>query len=494
LESRHPAATVLSTGEPLLMENISDSEVRRVSVNDEHARLLAALGSRSAVFVPMVARGQVLGAISLLAATAGHFALYELELAQDLAARAAVAIDNARLYQASQEAVRQRQQVEAQLVQAQKMESIGRLAGGVAHDFNNLLTVISGSVELGLADLPLDHRARARLADVATAAASAASLTRQLLAFSRKQVIAPTVVDLNEVIRRVEKMVPRLLGEDVKLEIICAPDLTPIRFDAGQAEQIVVNLAVNARDAMENGGRLTIRTLNASLDEEYARSHVDVKPGAYALLEVSDTGAGITEEVRAHLFEPFFTTKEAGKGTGLGLAMVYGAVRQNGGHIDVHSKLGEGSTFKIYLPAATGAVSATPPAPGSVKTPARRGTILLVEDDDAVRGFAAGALARFGHKVHAFANGEEALAALSSLSPTPELLITDVIMPGMNGRILAERVSARLPHIPVLFVSGYPQDVMADGGSQAAIEFLPKPYSVDQLARRARDLLARVKA
>jgi signal transduction histidine kinase/ActR/RegA family two-component response regulator len=493
LGSSQPAASVLRTGEPLLMENIPDAEVRRVCVNDEHARLLAALGCRSAVFVPMVARGQVVGALSLLAATAGHFGHYDLELAQDLAGRAAAAIDNARLYQASQEAVRLRQQVEAQLVQAQKMESIGRLAGGVAHDFNNLLTVISGNLELGLAELPPDHRARPRLADVATAAASAASLTRQLLAFSRKQIIAPTVLDLNEVIRRVEKMVPRLLGENVKLETLCAPDLKQIRFDAGQAEQIVVNLAVNARDSMENGGRLTIRTSNTHLDQEYARSHVDVKPGAYALLEVSDTGAGMTEEVRAHLFEPFFTTKDAGKGTGLGLAMVYGAVRQNGGHIDVHSELGNGSTFKIYLPAATGTASAPPPAPAAVKAPARAASILLVEDDEAVRGFAAGALTRFGHQIHAFANGEDALAALSSLSPTPELLITDVIMSGMNGRVLAEHVTARLPDIPVLFVSGYPQDVMTEGSSREGIEFLPKPYTVDQLARRAHELLAGVK-
>ena len=491
--SPHPAATVLCTGEPLLIENIPDTEMRRLCVDDEHARLLAVLGSRSAVFVPMVARGQVLGALSLLAATAGHFGRNELELAQDLAGRAAVAIDNARLYQASQEAVRLRQQVEAQLVQAQKMESIGRLAGGVAHDFNNLLTVISGSLELGLVDLPPDHPARSHLADVANAAESAAGLTRQLLAFSRMQTIAPTVVDLNEVIRRVGKMILRLLGEDVMLETICAHDLKPICFDPGQVEQIIVNLAVNARDAMTNGGRLTIRTSNAYLDEKYARSHVDVKPGAYALLEVSDTGTGMTEEVRAHLFEPFFTTKDIGKGTGLGLATVYGAVRQNGGHIDVHSEVGKGSMFKVYLPAATGVASATPPAPAAAIAQARGASILLVEDDDAVRGFAVSALMRFGHEVHAFASGEDALAALSSLSPTPKLLITDLTMPGMNGRVLAEHVAARLPNIRVLFVSGYPQDVVAEGTSKAGIEFLAKPYSVDQLARRASEVLARMK-
>jgi signal transduction histidine kinase len=437
-----------------------------------------------------VARGQILGVLSLLAATPGHFRRSDLELAQDLAGRAAVAIDNARLYRASQEAVRLRRQVEAQLVQAQKMESIGRLAGGIAHDFNNLLTVISGSLELGVHDLPPEHPARSHLTEVAKASASAAGLTRQLLAFSRKQTIAKTVVDLNEVIRRVEKMVLRLLGERVMLETICAKDLTPICFDAGQVEQIIVNLAVNARDAMANGGRLTIQTSNFYLDEEYARSHVDVKPGAYVLLEVSDDGTGMTEEVRAHLFEPFFTTKDVGKGTGLGLAMVYGAVRQNGGHIEVHSELDKGSSFKIYLPAAAGAASAVPPAPTAAIAQARRASILLVEDDVAVRAFAANALARFGHHIHAFANGEDALAALSSLSPAPELLITDVIMPGMNGRVLAKEVAARLPDIRVLFVSGYPQDVMAEGISNVGIEFLAKPYSVDQLARRAGEVLA----
>jgi signal transduction histidine kinase/ActR/RegA family two-component response regulator len=467
--------------------------MRRLCVDDEHAHLLAALGSRSAVVVPMVARGQVLGALSLWAATAGHFNRSELELAQDLAGRAAVAIDNARLYRASQEETRLRQQVEAQLFHAQKMESIGRLAGGVAHDFNNLLTVISGSLELGVDDLPPNHPARSHLTEVAKAAASAAGLTRQLLAFSRKQTIAPTVVDLNEVIRRVEKMVLRLLGEDVKLETICAQDLTPICFDAGQVEQIIVNLAVNARDAMANGGRLTIQTSNVYLDEEYARSHVDVRPGAYVLLEVSDTGAGMTEEVRAHLFEPFFTTKDVGKGTGLGLAMVYGAVRQNRGHIEVHSEVDDGSIFKIYLPAATGVAAAAPPAPAAAVARARQASIVLVEDDDAVRSFATNALARFGHEIHAFANGEEALAALSSLRPTPELLITDVIMPGMNGRVLAEHVAARLPNIRVLFVSGYPQDVMAEAASNVGIEFLAKPYSVEQLARRAGEMLAGVK-
>jgi two-component system cell cycle sensor histidine kinase/response regulator CckA len=332
---------------------------------------------------------------------------------------------------------------------AQKIESIGRLAGGVAHDFNNLLTVISGGMELGLADLPADHPSRAPLAAAANAAQSAAALTRQLLAFSRKEVIAPKVLDLNEVVHRVEKMLPRLIGEDIVLSTIRAKDLAPIRFDPAQVEQIIVNLAVNARDAMVAGGHLTIETSNVHLDADYAIHHVDVQPGDYVLLAVSDDGAGMSEEVRSHLFEPFFTTKDAGKGTGLGLAMVYGAVQQNGGRIEVYSEPSRGTTFKIYLPAQTATRDALPQMPSVRATQAT--CILLVEDDARVRAFAQHVLVRLGHSVHAFANGEAAVAALSSLQPTPQLLITDVVMPGMNGRVLSERDAAGVATIrPVL--------------------------------------------
>ena len=360
-DSPHPAANVLRSGEPLLNENITDSEMRRFCVDEEHTRLIEVLGGRSCMVVPLVARGQVLGVITLGSGTAGRFGRADLELSEGLARRAAVAMDNSRLYRASQEAVRLRKQLEAQLVQAQKMESIGRLAGGIAHDFNNLLTVITGGLELGLAQLAPDHLSRSVLADAAQAAASAAGLTRQMLAFSRQQVIAPKILDLNEVVRRMEKIILHLLRDDVKLETACAQDLTAISFDAGQIDQVIMNLSVNARDAMANGGLLTIRTSNVHLDEEYARVHVDARPGAYALLEISDTGTGMTDDVRARIFEPFFTTKAIGKGTGLGLAVVYGAVRQNEGLIEVNSELGKGTTFKIYLPAATGIESSAAP-------------------------------------------------------------------------------------------------------------------------------------
>jgi two-component system, cell cycle sensor histidine kinase and response regulator CckA len=382
-----------------------------------------------------------------------------------------------------------RKQLENQLIQAQKMESIGRLAGGIAHDFNNLLTAISGGLDLGLAALPPDHSSRSHLLEVADAAQSAAGLTRHLLAFSRKEIIAPRILDLNEILRRAERMILRLIEEDIELRTICGEGVTPICFDPGQVEQIIVNLAVNARDAMPNGGRLTIETSNVWIDTEYAAGHFDARPGAYVLLSVADTGSGMNEEVREHLFEPFFTTKEQGKGTGLGLAMVYGAVQQNGGRIDVCSEVNRGTTFKIYLPAAAG-VPPQPAARPAVTVRARTATIVLVEDDPRVRRVADVALTRLGYDVRSFASGADALSGLASLCPGPQLLITDVIMPGMNGRVLAERVAALLPNIRVLFVSGYTEHFIVDRGVlKKGIEFLAKPYSIEQLARRVRDVL-----
>ena len=387
-----------------------------------------------------------------------------------------------------------RKRLESQLLQAQKMESVGRLAGGIAHDFNNLLTVISGGLHLSMASLSPDHPSRVYLTDVTEAAQSAAALTRRLLAFSRKELIAPKVLDLNEVLLRAEKMIVRLIGEDVHLRTVSGTDLAPICFDPGQVEQILINLAVNARDAMPNGGQLTIETSNVWLDEEYAARHVDVRPGAYVRLSVSDDGVGMTDEVRAHLFEPFFTTKEAGKGTGLGLAMVYGAVQQNGGRIEVHSELGHGTTFDIYLPAATGSPQ-RPSLRSPVAVEKRNATILLVEDDARVRLLAKNVLSSQGYDIHAFGGGNEALRALSSLTPAPNLLITDVIMPGINGLVLAERITEALPEIRVLFVSGYTQNVVLDRGTlKNGIEFLAKPYSIEKLTLRVREILHGVDA
>jgi PAS domain S-box-containing protein len=377
--------------------------------------------------------------------------------------------------------VTDRKRLEDQLMQAQKMESIGRLAGGIAHDFNNILTVISAGLDLGLAPLAPDHPSRPRLVEVAEAAQSAGALTRHLLAFSRREIIAPKVLDLNDVIRRAEKMILRLLGEDIELQVMCADDLLPIRFDPGQVEQILVNLAANARDAMPAGGRLKIETSSVRCPDS---------PGTYTSLAVSDSGVGMSDDVRARLFEPFFTTKGPGQGTGLGLAMVYGAVQQNGGRIEVVSEPNQGTTFRIFLPPADGAPARPSPRPPAADG-SRRATILLVEDDARVRRQANNALTSLGHGVHVFANGADALNALASLRPVPELLITDVVMPGMNGRVLAERAAAMLPGLRVLFVSGYAEDAIVERGIlKTGIEFLAKPYSVEQLGRRIREVLA----
>ncbi len=385
--------------------------------------------------------------------------------------------------------VTDRKRLEAQLVQAQKMESVGRLAGGVAHDFNNLLTVMWSGLELAMADLPSQHPSRGYLGDVMEAAQSAAALTRQLLAFSRKQIIAPRVLDLRDVIRRMERMVMRLVGEDIQVKTSCAADLNSVTFDPGQVEQIILNLAANARDAMPDGGRLTIEASNVTLDEAYAAKHVDSRPGTYVLLAVSDNGAGMTESARTHLFEPFFTTKGPGQGTGLGLAMVYGAVQQNGGAIEVDSEPSRGTTFKVYLPAATGAPQAAPTR-APVPRRARSVSVLLVEDDQRVRTLAKTVLVSLGYQVRAYGSGAEALEAAGSLRAPPELLITDVVMPGMNGRILAERMRLLFPEIRVLYVSGYAQDVIVrQGVLNEGIEFLAKPYTLDQLARRVREVL-----
>jgi two-component system, cell cycle sensor histidine kinase and response regulator CckA len=379
--------------------------------------------------------------------------------------------------------------LEAQLRQAQKMESVGRLAGGVAHDFNNLLTAISGHVELALLDIQPTEPMHELLTEVRQAAHSAANLTRQLLAFSRKQVIDPRVLNLNEVVAQLSRMLPRLLGEDIELLLLLDPRLGQTRVDRSQLEQILLNLAVNARDAMPQGGKLTIESANATLDAEYARHHPHVAPGDYVMLAVSDEGTGMSEEVKTHLFEPFFTTKALGKGTGLGLATVYGAVKQNRGSIEVYSEQGHGTTVKIYLPRVLAAPDAIPtPAPPGL--PVGTETIVLVEDEEKVRTVAVRLLRRQGYAVHAFANGAELLGALPGLAEPPRLLVTDVVLPGMNGRLLARQIRALCPHIKVLYTSGYSENVVVNHGVlDPDIEFVEKPYSIELLARRVREVL-----
>ena len=386
--------------------------------------------------------------------------------------------------------VTRRRQLEEQFRQSQKMEAFGQLAGGVAHDFNNLLTVISGYSELVLAALGPDDRNRAPVEEIHKAGERATLLTRQLLAFSRKQVVQPKVLDLNEVVAGAEKMLGRLIGEDVTLTAVLAAGLDPVKVDPGQIEQVVMNLVVNARDAMPQGGKIVVETANVDLAGGSDRSDAEVKPGRYVLLAVSDTGTGMTEEVMRHLFEPFFTTKEVGKGTGLGLAVVHGVVRQAGGHIAVASAPGVGTTFKIYLP-RVGRPEPSGPAPaGRAALPRGTETVLLVEDDDGVRFLTGHLLKGLGYAVLEAAGGAEGLRVAAGHAGPVRLLITDVVMPGMSGLQAAEGLAAIHPEAKVLFVSGYTDDVFVRHGlRQDEAPFLPKPFSPVALACKIRELL-----
>ncbi|WP_439631777.1 response regulator [Gemmata sp.] len=378
--------------------------------------------------------------------------------------------------------------VEDQYRQAQKMEAFGQLAAGVAHDFNNLLTIINGYCDLLLDELQDADPRRASAGEIREAGGRAAALTAQLLAFSRKTILEPKVIDLNDLVRRTGKMLERTLGEDVALRLALAPGLDRVKADRGQLEQVVVNLAVNARDAMPTGGRLTIETRNVEVAPG-DRRFPDLRPGPYAQLSVGDTGVGMTDEVRAKIFEPFFTTKGVGKGTGLGLATVYGIVAQARGRIDVATAVGAGTTFSVLFPAAAHEDAA---APAATPAPVARGTetLLLVEDEPAVRRFARRSLEALGYAVLEAGNGAEALRAADAHAGPIHLLVTDVVMPEMGGRDLAEAVRGRRPEARVLFVSGYTDDaVVRNGVVQATDAFLQKPFSPVALARKVRATL-----
>jgi signal transduction histidine kinase/CheY-like chemotaxis protein len=387
------------------------------------------------------------------------------------------------------EDVSERRALEEQLRQSQKMEAIGRLAGGIAHDFNNLLTVIKGYSELMLDELDSADPLGTEVDEIKKAADRAASLTRQLLAFSRQQVLAPKVLDLNSVVGNMDKLLRRLLGEDIDLFTVLEPGLGRVKADPGQVEQVIMNLAVNARDAMPQGGKLTIETSSVDLDENYARDHVSVKPGSYVMIAVSDTGMGMTEKVKSRIFEPFFTTKEIGKGTGLGLSTVYGIIKQSGGYIWVYSELGIGSTFKVYLPA----IDAPAEIPcGSSQQPVRRGseTVLLVEDEDGVRALMRQVLHKHGYNVLEARHGGEALLTCERHSGKIDLLLTDVVLEQMSGRELAERLLKVRPEMKVLYVSGYADDAIVHHGVlNAGTAFLQKPFTTEALARKIRYVL-----
>src|SRR6266852_1549246 len=379
--------------------------------------------------------------------------------------------------------------LEEQFRQSQKMEAVGQLAGGIAHDFNNLLTAILGNTQLLLRDLPPGDSKRGDVEEIRKASERAASLTRQLLAYSRRQMLQPEVLDLNVVVAEMDKMLRRLIGEHIALAAVLAPDLGRVRADPNQIEQVIVNLAVNARDAMPEGGKLTIETANVDLDETFAQAHLGSVAGSYAMLAVTDTGAGMDAGVRAHLFEPFFTTKEVGKGTGLGLATVYGIVKQSGGYISVYSEPGRGSSFKIYLPRIATPVDAPAnPQKGGVARGSE--TVLVVEDEPAVLTLSRRALEAQGYVVLAASDAAAALRVVERHGGTIHLLLTDVVMPGLSGRDLADRMAAQRPGIRVLYMSGYPGDAVVQHGTlPSGSAFLQKPFSPDGLARKVRDVL-----
>jgi two-component system, cell cycle sensor histidine kinase and response regulator CckA len=386
--------------------------------------------------------------------------------------------------------ISERKRLEEQYRQAQKMEAIGRLAGGVAHDFNNLITIVNGCADLVLAKLRADDPAGEFIREIKNAGERGAGLTRQLLAFSRQQVLEPRVVDLNAIVSDMERLLARMIGEDIALSKSLDRRLGRVKVDPGQVQQIIMNLAVNARDAMPNGGQLTIETRNVDLDEDYTRLHSDVRPGGYVMLVVSDTGIGMDSDVRTRIFEPFFTTKEPGRGTGLGLATVYGIVKQSGGHINVYSEPRHGTTFKVFLPRVDEPLSNAGLHPVMPKALRGTETVLLVEDEDTVRLLSRHILQLYGYTVIEARGPEEAIAKAKAHEGTIHLLLTDVVMPGGGGRHVAEQIGASRPGVKVLFVSGYTDDaVVRYGILHAEAAFLQKPFTAASLAAKVREVL-----
>jgi signal transduction histidine kinase len=467
--------------------------------------------------VPVRSRsGGVLGGLFFGHSAPAVFSQVTEERVVALASQAAVAMDNARLFQASEREIRQRRKAEGELQalnatleervaheishraraedalrQAQKMEAIGQLTGGVAHDFNNLLTVIMGGLEVVRRSGPGDAGRRERAIDmVLKSAQRAANLTSRLLAFSRRQPLEPKPIDLNVVVRDMTDLLHRTIGEQIELEGVLASRLWTVEADQNQLESAIINLAVNARDAMPDGGKLTIETSNTMLDEAYAATDAEVIPGQYALICISDTGGGMPKETLSRAFEPFFTTKDVGRGTGLGLSMVYGFVKQSGGHVTIYSELGEGTTVKMYFPRFAGKSGAdkADEAPAVPEGSAEE-VVLLVEDNEEVRAYSAMILADLGYRVIEASDAEGALPILRSAKRI-DLLFTDVVLPGKSGRVLANEAAEIRPELKVLFTTGYSRNAIVHHGRlDPGVQLLSKPFTIDQLASRVRDIL-----
>jgi two-component system cell cycle sensor histidine kinase/response regulator CckA len=387
--------------------------------------------------------------------------------------------------------ITERKRFESQLIQSQKLETVGRLAGGIAHEFNSLLTAIIGQSELLLRDLPAGSPLAKNAAEISQAAGRAATLTRQLLAYGRKQMLQPEILSLNDVLASMKDMFAHITGDDVRTQIVPAPGLHAVKADAGQIEQVIMDMVVNARDAMPNGGKITLETANVSLDQESAGHYPELKAGEYVMLAITDTGAGMSEKVKARLFEPFFTTKGVGEGTGLGLSTCYGIIKQSGGHISVDSELGRGTAFKIYLPQAPEQRTIPLSRLNSSDAPRGTETILLVEDDPALREMAAALLRRLGYTVLAAANGIEALGLKQPCGLGPiDLLFTDVVMPHMSGKELADRVRALYPQARILFSSAYTENaIVHQAVLDKSVALLQKPFTPSALAHKLREML-----
>ena len=382
--------------------------------------------------------------------------------------------------------ITERRLLEDQLRQSQKMEAIGRLAGGIAHDLNNALTAIAGYAELALGQLKAETIARADVEEIRRAAERAGSVTRQLLAFSRKQLIEARVFDLNETVAAMGRLLSRLLGSDVRVSTRLEPAAVPVRADPGQVEQAIINLAVNARDAMPAGGEITLTTSREAIDDEFARTHLPMTPGEYALLRVADTGHGMTREIQARIFEPFFTTKEIGKGTGLGLSMVYGTLKRSGGFIFVDSEVGRGTTFSLYFPAAQLEAPAPGPAPARGERARGNETVLVVEDETSVRNLIASALKNDGYDLLLAGSAEEAMSIVETLEGPIDLLLTDAILPGRSGVELVADLTKRRPGLRVLLMSGYTEETLPIEGGMTLLQ---KPFTPRELRERIRDAL-----
>ncbi|OGP95557.1 MAG: hypothetical protein A2157_16500 [Deltaproteobacteria bacterium RBG_16_47_11] len=447
-------------------------------------------GHHSMMTVPLISKDKVIGAMYFGSTRPRAYTDRDLRLAEGIGSQIAGAIANAQLFNEHKQAEKEKRSLEEQLRQSQKMEAIGQLAGGVAHDFNNLLTVIKGYSQLSLIDLKTDNPLKGNIEEIEKASERAVDLTRQLLAFSRRQVMELKVIDLSTILQNLEKMLRRVIGEDIELIIKLHGDLGKVKVDPGQIEQVILNLAVNAKDAMPNGGNLTIEITNEELDEEYACKHVAIKSGPYVRLSVSDTGCGMTPEVRERVFEPFFTTKEKGKGTGLGLSTVYGIVKQSGGNIWVYSEPGHGTTFKINLPRVDEPVDVLGQGVTGEELPWGNETILVVEDEEGVRKLAVRILQRQGYKVLEASDGGEASILCDQHGGTIHLLLTDVVLPAMSGRKFAENLLSMRPEMRVLYMSGYTDNaIAAHGVLEEGLNYIQKPFTVGRLLRKVREVL-----